>query len=289
MILRPGFLLIAVLTCVALFLPAQTARSAGTDTMSTTATSSTIRERVDVGGYKLYIRCVGTGEPTVVFDNAGFLDLWHDVQAQVAQYRRACSYDREGVGESDPGPDPLTTNRLVEDLHRLLLNGHIPGPYLLVGNVFGGTTAYVYAHRYPHQIVGEVLVDAIPGNLLSPATIIAVNGTDIRASRQEVHSSGSLAALPLVVISHRIGYVLPQRIEGQWNRDQRILAKLSSNSVYVVGEHSSYGVIPPEQPALLFVAISQVLLASRTPKHILEPCNVFYRSTGGRCMSSSAP
>jgi pimeloyl-ACP methyl ester carboxylesterase len=286
-VLRPGILLLALLAWPGAILHAQPAAALTAHAPVTASPPAQIHEYVDVGGYKLYISCVGAGEPTIVFDNAGYLDLWHLVQARSGGYRRACSYDREGLGLSDPGPGEITTGRLVRDLHRLLVRGHIPGPYLLVGDAFGGTTAFVYASRYHRQVIGVVLADAIPGDLLSRFTVIPGGETNFGASVLQVRRVTSLGVLPLVVVSHQAGSLLPQRVEGQWRRTQRVLAGLSSNSVYVVGEHSGYAAIPSEQPALLFTAISQVLVALRNPAHTLAPCNVFYQRTGGRCMSSS--
>src|SRR5438270_8106263 len=51
--------------------------------------------RVDVGGYQLYVRCMGQGSPTVIFD-AGLRDnasTWDHVQPEVAQFTQACAYD----------------------------------------------------------------------------------------------------------------------------------------------------------------------------------------------------
>ena len=61
---------------------------------------------IDVGGYRLHLRSMGEGGPTVVLD-AGWSDCslhWCLVQPEVAQFTRVCSYDRAGLGWSDPGP-----------------------------------------------------------------------------------------------------------------------------------------------------------------------------------------
>ena len=49
---------------------------------------------VDVGGYRLYVSCMGQGSPTVVFE-AGLgedLSTWNQVQPAVAQFTQACVY-----------------------------------------------------------------------------------------------------------------------------------------------------------------------------------------------------
>jgi pimeloyl-ACP methyl ester carboxylesterase len=117
---------------------------------------------VDVGGYRLHLVCRGEGSPAVVLD-AGLSDswaVWTKVQPAVARTTRVCSYDRAGIGYSDPGPLPRTSSRIVEELHVLLRNGGVPGPYVLVGHSFGGYDVRLFASRYPNEVAGLVLVDA---------------------------------------------------------------------------------------------------------------------------------
>jgi pimeloyl-ACP methyl ester carboxylesterase len=45
-------------------------------------------------------------------------------------------------------------------LHTLLAKANEPGPYVLVGHSLGGYTVLVYAHDYPSEVAGMVLVDA---------------------------------------------------------------------------------------------------------------------------------
>jgi len=118
---------------------------------------------VDVGGYKLHINCSGDGSPTVILE-AGFADYsatWTYVQPEVAKTTRVCSYDRAGHGWSDPSPHPRTASWRVEELHTLLVNANVQGPYVLVGHSLGGMLMRVYAHNYPDEVVGMVLVDSM--------------------------------------------------------------------------------------------------------------------------------
>jgi pimeloyl-ACP methyl ester carboxylesterase len=237
---------------------------------------------IDVGGYRLYLRCAGQGAPTVIFDNAGFLDQWDAAQATIGGFRHTCAYDREGAGQSDAGPGTVTVGRLVRDLTRLLREGDIPGPYVLVGNGFGGSVAYRYARRHPAQTAGLVLLDAIPDGLLAPVAHATLTGVAAGAASGDA-VAGSLHALPLVVVSHGVGYHLPHPIESRWTRDQGVLVRLSSNSRFVQAQHSVFGNIPGQQLGLVLAAVSQVLLAVRDPGTSLETCNVYYWANGGKC------
>ena len=85
---------------------------------------------------------------------------WGFVQPEVAKFTRACSYDRAGMGYSDPGPQPRTSLRIVGELHTLLEHADLTGPLVLVGHSFGGYNVRLYAGQYRADVAGLVLVDA---------------------------------------------------------------------------------------------------------------------------------
>jgi pimeloyl-ACP methyl ester carboxylesterase len=119
-------------------------------------------QMVDVGGYRLHIDCQGTGSPTVVME-AGLGDpslVWTMVQPQVSTRTRVCVYDRAGFGWSDASPKPRTAEVMVEELHTLLTNANIEGPYVMVGHSTGGMLVRLYTHSYPAEVAGMVLVDS---------------------------------------------------------------------------------------------------------------------------------
>ena len=119
---------------------------------------------IDVGGRHINMYCVGTGSPTVVL-MAGIFSwsvVWYKTQPVIAQKTRVCAFDRAAYGFSDPAPQPQIISEVVEDLHKALHAGPIPGPYVLVGHSLGGVEARVYAQRWPEDVVGMVLVDTSP-------------------------------------------------------------------------------------------------------------------------------
>jgi len=82
-------------------------------------------------GRQLNLYCTGRGAPTVVFDS-GLGDgtkAWGLVQSVIAAHTRACSYDRAGLGFSDPSARPGTNANSVDGLHRLLHAAGIKPPY----------------------------------------------------------------------------------------------------------------------------------------------------------------
>jgi pimeloyl-ACP methyl ester carboxylesterase len=117
---------------------------------------------VDVGGYRLHINCTGEGSPTVVIESGwgDFSAAWGWVQPEVAKTTRVCTYDRAGMGWSESSPQPRTAREFAKELHTLLEKANEPGPYVLVGHSLGGYTMLVYAHDYPAEVSGLVLIDA---------------------------------------------------------------------------------------------------------------------------------
>lgn len=117
---------------------------------------------VDVGGHHLHLHCVGQGSPTVVLDaGLGAFSLdWGAVQPEIAATTRVCAYDRAGLGWSEPGPRPRSPQQFADELHTLLTNAGIQGPYVLVTHSISGKTARLFASQHPNQVAGMVLVDA---------------------------------------------------------------------------------------------------------------------------------
>jgi pimeloyl-ACP methyl ester carboxylesterase len=118
---------------------------------------------VDVGGYRLHLKCTGSGSPTVVIE-AGLGDWstsWGFVQSEVAKTTRVCTYDRAGMGWSEAGPLPRDAAHFAKELHTLLQNADIPGPYVMVGHSLGGLGVRVFVHEYASEVAGVVLVESM--------------------------------------------------------------------------------------------------------------------------------
>lgn len=116
---------------------------------------------VDVGGHRLHIYCAGGGRPTVVLETGALAmsALWDWVQPPVAVHARVCSYDRAGLGWSEPGPEPRDAIRISTELYTLLRDAGEAPPYVLVGHSFGGLLVRVYTDQYPQDVVGLLLLD----------------------------------------------------------------------------------------------------------------------------------
>ncbi|MGH9300443.1 MAG: alpha/beta fold hydrolase [Acidimicrobiales bacterium] len=110
-------------------------------------------------GRRLNYAVDGDGDPTVVFESGlgASRSCWAAVQAAITPRLRAVSYDRAGLGASDPDPLPRTLDRAAGDL-RALLN-HLDGTtYILVGHSWGAPIVRQVAATND-SVVGLVLVD----------------------------------------------------------------------------------------------------------------------------------
>ena len=122
-------------------------------------------ELVDVGGHRLHIWCMGSpepGTPAVLFDSGlggDSLD-WTNIAPEVAKFTQACTYDRAGMGYSDPGPTPRTSGQIATELAKLIQNSGIAHPVILVGLSFGGFNTRIIASEHPELVAGLVLVSA---------------------------------------------------------------------------------------------------------------------------------
>jgi pimeloyl-ACP methyl ester carboxylesterase len=120
---------------------------------------------VEVGGRRLYLHCTGSGSPTVVLvsglgETSTYWGGW--IAPAVAPNTTVCAYDRAGQGWSDPPTSPQDGAAVATDLHTLLDQAKIPGPYVLVGHSTGGAYIRVFAAHYPGQVAGMVLLDSQP-------------------------------------------------------------------------------------------------------------------------------
>ena len=136
-------------------------------TAAASAAGADLVGNIDIGGRTLSVACLGpvdTGRPTVIFESGLGADrfVWADVFTGLMATDRGCSYDRAGLGQSQPGPKPRTTDGQVDDLHALLQAAGVEPPYVFVAHSSGGWNAMVYAGRYPQEVAGAVMVDVRP-------------------------------------------------------------------------------------------------------------------------------
>jgi pimeloyl-ACP methyl ester carboxylesterase len=150
-------------------------------------------EFVSVTGGRIHALKSGTGPAIVVFVSGMGEDLstWSDVQPIISKRALTISYDRFGLGTSDPAPDnsSRSLHRLAAELHDLLAAMHVDRPVILVGHSLGGAIIQVYAHDFRDGVAGLVLVDPEDGRL------IALEEQTLPADLWEAHQRAVSAAV----------------------------------------------------------------------------------------------
>ncbi len=120
-------------------------------------------QMIPVGDHQLHVWVSGSGSgPTVLLEGGAGTPaiLLSRIRHYLGPDVRVCLYDRAGYGWSDRAKSPRTGEAVVHELHTLLHEAAVPGPYIIVGHSLGGMYARLYAHRYPGEVVGLVLVEA---------------------------------------------------------------------------------------------------------------------------------
>ncbi len=242
----------------------------------------------------MWISCQGSGSPTVIlevgYDSSG-IDGWFGFQSLVSETTRVCSYDRAGLGMSDPRPvsvGPVTSGLQADELHTLLGDAGIPPPYVLLGHSYGGMIVRLFAARYPDETAGMVLEDssqedevALYKEAHAGPWIDGGAKIDITRTVAQLRAAGTLGAKPLVVVTAGIYEdVLDPVAEA---RIQDELATLSTDSVHVLAVGVGH-FIHDERPSIVLEAVKEVVDAVRNSE-ALPPCARSFPAVGGKCLS----
>jgi pimeloyl-ACP methyl ester carboxylesterase len=250
-----------------------------------------VSRKVDVGGFRLAITCVGAGSPAVVLESGGGWDdsAWWRLQPRVGRTTRVCSYDRAGYDRSDarrpPGPVPAA--KVVEELHRLLAGAGISPPYVLGGWSIGFFFSRLYTKQYPAEVVGLVDVDGtpwgLPGEPFPDMPLVDLVGGPtfpdfwyMADAAAALAASPDLGALPLVVLT---AGVWPD----EWLKWSKQVALLSTSSILVRADDAGHG-IQLDAPDLTAEAFRQVIASVRAGARLPACSATPLPRLGGTCL-----
>jgi pimeloyl-ACP methyl ester carboxylesterase len=253
-------------------------------------------DKIEVGGYNLYLDCKGTGSPTIILESGldGDVVTWKDVHPEVAKFTRVCRYDRAGLAHSDYGPIPRNAELTAQDLHTLLTKAGITPPYILVGHSFGGLLIRRYAFDFPDEVTGMIFVDSIHEDwweealtLLPPASssdsarltsfrLYLMDGfrdtsnnfeeMEIPAVVNQIRETGNFGDIPITVLTAGKFTVLnpglPRQLENAlanlFVEEQSRLAALSTIGIQIVIPDSGHN-MPRENPSVIVDAILEMV------------------------------
>jgi pimeloyl-ACP methyl ester carboxylesterase len=232
-------------------------------------------KKIDVQGLRLYYELRGKGDALVVFD-AGLgetHETWRWVSPEVARFARVFLYDRAGLGRSEAGPAPRTSERMVEELHALLAHAGLHGPYILVGHSFGGLNVQLFASRYPDQVTALVLLEPTPldypareASLLTAfdrskvATVIGASTAGVRLEHAAIATSVEQVRAARPSPQHRVTLLSSTRsdktpaFQAAWLEMQRALARDLDVDLHLITSRSEHN-LQFDAPELVVDAI----------------------------------
>lgn len=244
---------------------------------------------LDIGGRRIHVTSGGEGRPAILLE-AGMGDTlatWASIQPSLAEITCVVSYDRAGLGESDPAPLPRTLHDMVRDLETLLSGAAMPGPYVLVGHSFGGQITRLFAARHPPSTSGMVLVDpshedkyARFDGVLNEQLIQRQDAflsdpsrntehIDLLESKLQLQAAKQLLNAPLIVVSRgkpdEPSSIWPTQAVREIEMElQRELLSVPGSGLrrYIVAEHSGH-YVHQDEPELVISTIKEVIEATR--------------------------
>lgn len=264
-------------------------------------------QSADIGGRSLRYMCKGQGAPTVIVEQGGGISIetvfswekavgWAAIVPVIAKTTRMCVYDRADLGLSSRTERTRTVRDAARDLHALLAQIRERPPYVIAGQSLGGMNARMYAHEYPNEVAGLILIDTqhhdwyarlaetlppqradeselLRGYRYGPNASALGERIDVRASLELLQEFGGIGDKPLVVLTRSPNVRGDGLIPAEWEKlseplHQRLqieLAKLSTNSEHIVAEKAGHNV-QLEEPQLVIDAILGVVQQARATK-----------------------
>ena len=123
--------------------------------------------KAQVGSYEMKIQCEGIGEPTIILENSIGFKTWNSGSlARFKAITRTCQYLHLGMS-SEKIEGLRTSMDQAKDLHALLTQTGVPGPYILVGHMTADFMMILYTDQYPKEVAGLVCLDCFPAGIYS--------------------------------------------------------------------------------------------------------------------------
>jgi pimeloyl-ACP methyl ester carboxylesterase len=115
---------------------------------------------------KIWINTIGTesrgeGQPVVVFESGLGTPMgnWDKILEGVSEMAPLVTYDRPGIGDSEPDHEMPTIKNVADKLIKILSELNLAPPYILVGHSLGGAYVRGFAVYYPEMLAGLVIID----------------------------------------------------------------------------------------------------------------------------------
>jgi len=121
---------------------------------------------ITIDSTKIWINTIGTenrkkGQPVIVFESGMGTPMgnWDKVLNGISEMAPLITYDRPGIGESEPDNQMPTIKNVSDRLIKILNYLNLKPPYVLVGHSLGGAFVRGFAVYYPGMLAGLVIID----------------------------------------------------------------------------------------------------------------------------------
>lgn len=237
-----------------------------------------------IDGHKLEsltLRAPGA-KAVVVFENGAraTLDSWDGVLAALKTDASLFAYNCPGYGNSEPTDAPRDGATVVEQLRSTLRQKGLAPPYVLVGHSLGGLYMQLFARRYPQEVKGLVLVDALyprivkkpddfplttrVGKWLLLSKTVGREIDQIHATGEAVLGLPGIDDKPIVRLVNRPLSKTAIAVDfGAFNQDEQtrtLVSRLYPNAKTIVADSSHQ--MQVTSPALVAGAVRDVLAAA---------------------------
>jgi len=235
------------------------------------------KQLIQLAECRLYIKLIqhDSANVTVILD-AGYGDdstSWNPLVEDVSKLANVFLYDRAGLGQSENSSHPRTSQNMVQELRRLLVETNTRPPYILVGHSFGGVNMQLFATEYEADVSGLILVDVTPKDYrerflptMSPDFQQAYQQQFVREgnyeefieSLQQLQETHMTLRLPVIVIAAGKKDHYSPESQRLWNDMQKELTQISSDSKFVLADTSAH-YIQRDQPEVIVDAIRRLV------------------------------
>lgn len=241
--------------------------------------SRTIVGNVDSGEHKLYVNCIGKGNPTIVFEAGlgGNYMSFGIVQKELSKTNRAFSYTRfTRIRQITPKDTLRTSMDQVKELHSLLGKAKVKGPYIIVAHSMGGYNARLFATSYPKEVVGIVFVDSShesQNDSVNADPVKVKEMTEAYAGGEQTYEEVKLSArqvketrkkdalrnIPIIVLTaDKRGFEPAPGYNEKWLNYQKDIASLSNDGKHIMVKNSGH-FIQIDQSKAVIDAIKEIL------------------------------
>jgi pimeloyl-ACP methyl ester carboxylesterase len=121
------------------------------------------------GGRRIWAQRRGTGPSLILSSGAGHsgTEAFDQIAGPLSEFATVVTYDRAGLGRSDPAATSPTAEDMTDDLEAVISALDIRAPLFLCGVSLGALPIQLYATRRPRDVAGFLLLDPTPDEMVA--------------------------------------------------------------------------------------------------------------------------